>query len=95
MGLMMQTGVEIAFYEANSQGGVHGRNLCLITLDDGYEPERTVPNIRQLIQQEKVLALIGNVGTPTAVVAAPICRQMQTLFLRGLYRSGIPSKNTA
>ncbi len=89
LGLLMQMGVEAAFNEQNIKGGIRGRDLCLITLDDGYEPERTVPNIRHLIQQEKVLALIGNVGTPTAVVAAPICRQMRTLLFGAYTGAGI------
>lgn len=92
LGLLMQMGVEAAFNEQNSKGGVQGRDLCLTTLDDGYEPERTVPNIRHLIQQEKVLALIGNVGTPTAVVAAPICKQMRTLLFGAYTGAGILRK---
>jgi ABC-type branched-subunit amino acid transport system substrate-binding protein len=53
-------------------GGVNGRKLRLITLDDGYEPTRTGPNIRRLIENVHILAIIGNVGTFTAIVAVPL-----------------------
>lgn len=92
LGLNMRAGVVAAFDEVNGRGGIHGRNLCLTALDDGYEPERTVPNILQLIQKEKVLALIGNVGTPTAVVAAPICQRLQTLYYGAYTGAGILRK---
>jgi len=92
LGLSMRAGVKAAFSEANRQGGINGHNLCLISMNDGYEPEQTVSNIRQLIQQDKVLALIGNVGTPTAVVAAPICQQMKTLLYGAYTGAGVLRK---
>ena len=61
-------------------GGVNGRKLRLIALDDGYEPARTAPNMRQLIEKDNVLAIIGNVGTPTAVVAVPLANEEKTLL---------------
>ncbi len=93
LGVNMRIGVELAFAEANAKGGIQGRKLCLKALDDGYEPERTVPNIKHLIEQDKVLALIGNVGTPTAVVAAPICQRLKTLYFGAYTGAGILRKN--
>jgi len=92
LGLSMRAGVKAAFSEANRQGGINGHNLCLISMNDGYEPKQTVSNIRQLIQKDKVLALIGNVGTPTAVVAAPICQQMKTLLYGAYTGAGVLRK---
>ena len=83
----MRDGVEAALAEANRNGGVRGRNLKLIALDDGYEPKRTVPNMRQLIHEDNVLAVIGNVGTPTAVSAIPIAIKAKTPFF-GAYTGG-------
>ncbi len=60
----MEAGVLAGFHRANKDGGIHRRPLRLIALDDGYEPSRTTPNIRKLIEQERVLGIIGNVGTP-------------------------------
>jgi ABC-type branched-subunit amino acid transport system substrate-binding protein len=80
LGKDMQKGVLAGLEHANRGGGVHGRKLRLIVLDDGYEPARTAPNMRQLIEKEKVLAVIGNVGTPTAIAARPIFDEQKTLF---------------
>jgi branched-chain amino acid transport system substrate-binding protein len=80
LGKDMQKGVLAGLEHANRGGGVHGRKLRLIALDDGYEPARTAPNMRQLIEKEKVLAIIGNVGTPTAIAARPIADEQKTLF---------------
>ena len=80
LGLNVKAGVEAAFLEANQAGGVSGHKLKLLALDDGYEPARTAPNMHKLIEEHQVLGIIGNVGTPTAVVAMPIANSSQTLF---------------
>ena len=64
----------------DANGGVNGRKLRLVALDDGYEPARTALNMRQLIEKEHVLALIGNVGSPTAIVAVPLANEQKTLL---------------
>ena len=74
-GTGMRLGIQAAFHEANEKGGIHGRKIELITLDDGYEPVQTIKNSNQLIDQEQVFALIGAVGTPTSRVAVPICQE--------------------
>ena len=72
LGKNMRIGIEAAFQEANTQGGVHGRQLILLSLDDAYEPEAAIANTQRLIEQERVFALIGAVGTPTSRSATPI-----------------------
>ena len=72
LGQAMRTGIEAAFAEANRSGGVHGRRLELISLDDGYEPEAAIENTRALINEHQVFALIGAVGTPTARSSVPV-----------------------
>ncbi|MBK7416854.1 MAG: ABC transporter substrate-binding protein [Dechloromonas sp.] len=47
----------------NSKGGVHGRSIELVTLDDGYVVEKTMANGRQLIEKEGVLAFFGMFGS--------------------------------
>ena len=89
LGLDMRTGVQAAFEEVNRSGGINGRKLELIALDDGYEPTRTAPNMRQLIDQRQVLAVIGNVGTPTAIVAIPIANETQTPFFGAFTGAGV------
>ena len=58
--------VEDAFFAMiNAKGGVNGRKIKLISLDDGYSPPKTVEQTRKLVEQEGVLAIIGALGTPT------------------------------
>ena len=47
----------------NEQGGVNGRKINLVSLDDGYSPPRTVEQTRRLIEDEQVLAIVGSLGT--------------------------------
>lgn len=87
LGKEMQAGVASYFHYVNQQGGVHGRKLELIVKDDGYEPERAGTNMRSLIEEHDVVAVIGNVGTPTAVVTAPIADSYKTLLF-GAFSGG-------
>ena len=93
LGRDMRRGVMAGLERANRAGGVNGRKLRLISLDDGYEPSRAAPNMRQLLEQEKVLAVIGNVGTPTAIVAIPIAKEQKTLFFAAFSGAGVLRKN--
>ena len=52
------------FKMINEQGGVNGRKINFISLDDGYSPPRTVEQVRKLVEQEQVLFLAGTLGTP-------------------------------
>jgi len=57
---------EAAYFQMiNDQGGVNGRKINLISLDDGYSPPRTVEQVRRLVEQEHVLLLFNTLGTPT------------------------------
>lgn len=60
------------FSEVNRRGGIHGRRLRLVSLDDRYEPALTLRNTRRLIAQERVFALFGYVGTPTVKAILPL-----------------------
>lgn len=72
LGIGMNLGITAAFTEANRNGGVHGRLLELLPLDDTYEPELAIANTTRLIEEEQVFALIGAVGTPTSRSATPV-----------------------
>jgi ABC-type branched-subunit amino acid transport system substrate-binding protein len=74
LGLKMRQGILAAFAEVNAKGGVHGRKLELISRDDGYDPDRSVLQTFKLIDEDKVFALIGAVGTPTSLVTVPIAK---------------------
>jgi len=56
---------EAAYFRMiNEQGGVNGRKINLISLDDGYSPPKTVEQVRRLVEQEQVAFLFSNLGTP-------------------------------
>jgi branched-chain amino acid transport system substrate-binding protein len=92
LGTNMRTGVLAALEEANRAGGIQGRKLRLIALDDGYEPARTGPNMRTLIGDSRVLAVVGNVGTPTAVAAVPITIEGKMPFYGAFTGAGVLRK---
>lgn len=81
LGLGMRLGLNAAFEEANSNGGVHGRTLELISYDDGYESEKAIANTKKLIENDKVFALIGAVGTPTSKAAQPVAKKADVPFI--------------
>ena len=66
--------VSAYFEQVNKAGGVNGRKIELVTLDDGYETERTVANTKTLIANNKVFALLGYYGS------TPITEAMNNVF---------------
>ena len=75
LGQNMKIGLETYFRKVNDKGGIYARKIELVALDDGYIPEVAKTNMIRLIERENVLAVIGNVGTPTARVTVPIANQ--------------------
>jgi branched-chain amino acid transport system substrate-binding protein len=71
LGLRMQAGIKAQFDAVNKAGGINGRQIKLVTRDDGYEPEKSAQAVKALINEDKVFALIGSVGTPTTLAALP------------------------
>ncbi len=64
------------FAKINAEGGVNGRRIKLLSLDDGYSPPRTVAQTRRLVEQERVLLLFSSLGTdPNAAVHAYLNRK--------------------
>lgn len=88
LGLGMQAGLTAAFEEANRKGGVHGRKLKLISENDGYEPSKSITATKKLIEQDKVFALIGPVGTPTAAAAQPIAMEAKVPYIGAFTGAG-------
>jgi ABC-type branched-subunit amino acid transport system substrate-binding protein len=81
LGRGVRAGLLAAFGEANANGGVGGRKLELITRDDGYEPELSVAATRRLIEDDHVFALVGGVGTPSALATAPVADEAGVPFV--------------
>ena len=81
LGKEMKAGAEAYFDAVNRSGGVNGRKIKLLSLDDGYEPEKAAANTRKLIAEDKILALFGYVGTPTSNAALPIFTEAKVPFV--------------
>lgn len=81
LGNAFRDGLTAAFDEINSSGGVHGRELQLVSYNDGYEPEQAISNVHRLIDHDHVFALIGEVGTPTSRSTQPIAEKKQVPFV--------------
>lgn len=75
---------QTAYYAMiNEQGGVNGRKIKLISLDDGYSPPKTVEHHRRLVESDEVLGVVGTMGTPTnsAIVKYMNMKSVPHIFL--------------
>jgi len=79
LGQEFRRGAEACFQEVNARGGVRGRRIKLLSLDDSYDPAQALRNTETLLERDRVLALFGYVGTPTVQAALPL-----------IERSGVP-----
>jgi branched-chain amino acid transport system substrate-binding protein len=75
---------QAAFYAMiNEQGGVNGRKIKLISLDDAHSPPKTVKQHRRLVESDEVLSVVGTMGTPTnsAIVKYMNSKAVPHIFL--------------
>ena len=75
---------EMAYFQmVNEQGGINGRRIDFISLDDAYSPPKTVEQIRRLVEQEEVLFIFQSLGTPsnTAIHKYMNARKVPQLFV--------------
>lgn len=75
LGIQMRNGIKAYFDYVNERGGVNGRRLELVTEDDRYEPSVAPSATKKLIEEHKVFALLGYVGTPTGIAHVPVVTQ--------------------
>jgi branched-chain amino acid transport system substrate-binding protein len=68
----LKNGMEMRVEEINAQGGIHGRKLKLVIEDHGYDPKKAVLATQKLVQKDKIFAMVGTIGTPTALPSMPI-----------------------
>jgi branched-chain amino acid transport system substrate-binding protein len=71
-GLEMKEAISACFEQVNAGGGVHGRPLKLVALDDGYAPQQAAANTRTLLQDHQVFALLGYCGDESVAAAAQV-----------------------
>lgn len=81
LGFNYRAGIRAALQEANRRGGVNGRTLRLISLDDAYEPDQAAANAERFASENDVFAVIGGVGTPTAKRIAPVLKTAKIPFV--------------
>jgi len=80
-------GLTIAIDEINAKGGVLGQKLVLIKRDDESSPPKGVTAARELISNEKVVALFGGIDTPVSLAIVPIANQNKKPFM-GVWAAG-------
>lgn len=69
---VMIAGAQLAFAEAARAGGVHGRRVRIVSLDDELQPPKAVANVRQLLEREGVFGFFGCVGSATTAATAEL-----------------------
>jgi branched-chain amino acid transport system substrate-binding protein len=75
LGTEFYRGAQAYYDETNLRGGVHGRHITTIALNDSYEPNPCIKNTIQLLEKEQVFALSNYVGTPTLTRALPVMKR--------------------
>lgn len=80
IGREIEIGIQTCLRQVNADGGVAGRKLRLVTLDDACDPERALANMKRLVEDEHIFAVIGNVGATTAEKALPYALSKKLVF---------------
>ncbi len=88
LGQGMKAGLEAAFAEVNEAGGVKGRKLELKSVDDGYDAKKSAEAVKKLIEDDKVFAIAGAVGTPTSTTTQPIAQDAGVPFIGAFTGTG-------
>src|SRR5258708_19548525 len=88
LGTGMRAGLLAAFEEANKNGGVEGRKVKVTRREEGYETERSITETKKLIEEDKVFALVGPVGTPTSAATQPIAAAAKVPFIGAFTGAG-------
>lgn len=83
-GLVYARGIKLYLDTVNAAGGINGKQIRLVSLDDGYDPERCKANTQRLLQQEKVIALFGYTGTGPTAACAPLAEAAKVPLLSPL-----------
>jgi ABC-type branched-subunit amino acid transport system substrate-binding protein len=71
LGNNMKAGATVYFNKVNAAGGIGGRKIKLIVRDDNYQPPLTIANTKKFIEEDKVFALFGYIGSPNSAAIVP------------------------
>lgn len=77
----VRQGSALYFDHVNASGGVRGRKIRVLAIDDAYDPKKAAENTKKLIDEDKVLALFQYAGTPPALAALPIAEERGVPFI--------------
>ncbi|HNE59450.1 MAG TPA: ABC transporter substrate-binding protein, partial [Ottowia sp.] len=66
-GKQARNGMQLRVDEINEQGGINGRKLVFKVEDSGYDPKRAVLAAQKLVNQDKIFAMVGHIGTAANV----------------------------
>jgi branched-chain amino acid transport system substrate-binding protein len=80
LGIQFNAGAKVFFDLLNAKGGINRKQIEIVALDDGYEPERCAENTRRLLA-DNVFALFGYIGTPTSLAALPLALKANVPFI--------------
>jgi ABC-type branched-subunit amino acid transport system substrate-binding protein len=94
LGTEFYRGAQAYYDEVNARGGVHGRTITVVGLDDNYEPLPCVKNTIQLLEKDHVFFLSNYVGTPTLTRALPVIKRYadQQVLLVGNFTGAQPQR---
>jgi branched-chain amino acid transport system substrate-binding protein len=94
LGTEFYRGAQAYYDETNLRGGVNGRHITTIALNDSYEPNPCIKNTIQLLEKEQVFALSNYVGTPTLTRALPVMKRYadQQVVLVGNFTGAQPQR---
>jgi len=71
-GKQIRAGMQLRAEELNAQGGVNGQRFNLLVQDSGYDPKRAVLGAQKLVNQDKIFAMVGHIGTASNLAAMPV-----------------------
>jgi branched-chain amino acid transport system substrate-binding protein len=71
-GKQIRAGMQLRVDELNEQGGINGRKIRLLVEDSGYDPKRAVLGAQKLVNQDKIFAMVGHIGTAQNLAAMPV-----------------------
>jgi ABC-type branched-subunit amino acid transport system substrate-binding protein len=73
-------GSRLLFDSVNASGGIHGRKISYISLDDGFDPKRAVENTRKLLDEHKVFMVFNSTGTAQTAAVLPMLKESKTVM---------------
>ena len=94
LGTEFYRGAQAYYEDVNARGGVHGRAIRVVALDDNYEPNPCVKNTIQLLDKDQVFTLSNYVGTPTLTRALPVIKRYaeQQIVMVGNFTGAQPQR---